>query len=65
MAKYMKVEPEMAGKIYDMWIGRYSQNGYESPDFLKQVLMFEFGKYSADMEKRAFDFSIVRGFSGN
>jgi ABC-type nitrate/sulfonate/bicarbonate transport system substrate-binding protein len=65
MAKYMKVEPAIAGKIYDMWIDRYSANGYESPDFIHQVMMFEFGKTSPEAEARAFDFSIVRAFGSN
>jgi NitT/TauT family transport system substrate-binding protein len=62
MAKYMNVDAELAGKIYDTWIDRYSANGHEPDDFIKQVLAFEFGKYSEDMHKKAFDFSIIRGF---
>jgi NitT/TauT family transport system substrate-binding protein len=65
MAKYMKVEPGIAGKIYDMWINRYSENGHEPADFIRQVLMFEFGKYRPEAEAQAFDFSIVRTFGSN
>ena len=63
MVKYMKLGPDMAASIYDNVMPRYSDTGYGTPDFLKEVLNVEFGKYDPLMEKRAFDFSIVKGFN--
>jgi hypothetical protein len=33
-----------------------------SPEFIQQVLAFEFGKVSPDMAGKAFDFSVVKTF---
>ena len=63
MAKHMKVDPAMAGAIYDKWIGRFSSTGYEDEDFQDKVLTFEFGHTNAAERAKAFDFSIVRSFN--
>jgi NitT/TauT family transport system substrate-binding protein len=65
MAKAMKIEPKLAGQIYDKWIDRFSANGAEDDSFIEQVLNFEFGKVGEEQSKRAFDFSLVRSFTGN
>ena len=63
MAKAMKIERPLAGQMYDRWISRFSDAGFEDEGFMQQVLNFEFGKSSDELQKRAFDFSIVRSFS--
>jgi ABC-type nitrate/sulfonate/bicarbonate transport system substrate-binding protein len=64
MTKAMKIEPKLAGQIYDKWIDRFSANGLEDDSYIEQVLNFEFGKVSEEQSKRAFDFSLVRSFTG-
>jgi NitT/TauT family transport system substrate-binding protein len=60
MAKTMKIDADKAGKIYDAWIDRISDHGFESREFVDGVLNFEFGKTSEEMRSKSFDFSILR-----
>ena len=56
MVKHMKIDEDTASKVYDRWINRFEPDGALSPEFIDQVLAFEFGKVSPDMAGKAFDF---------
>ena len=60
IAKYMKVERDMAEKIYDGSVDSLTPAGFVSEDFQKKVLEFEFGRADDAMAKKAFDFSVVK-----
>jgi ABC-type nitrate/sulfonate/bicarbonate transport system substrate-binding protein len=64
MAERMKIKPALAAKIYDAWIGRISENGFEPQSFVDRVLTFEFGKTDEAMRKKAFDFSLLHQIAG-
>lgn len=61
--KHLKIDEATASKIYDRWIKLFEPDGTLSPEFIQQVLMFEFGKASPDMAGKAFDFSVVKSFA--
>ena len=62
VAKRLNIDNDTAAKIYDRWIDRFIPSGALPPEFVEQVLAFEFGKVSPDMAGKAFDFSVVRSF---
>ena len=64
MAKRLNIDSATAAKIYDRWIDRFIPSGALTPEFIEQVLAFEFGKVSPDMAGKAFDFAVVRSFGG-
>ncbi len=61
--KYLKIDEDTASKVYDRWIKRFEPDGALSPEFINEVLAFEFGNVSPDMAGKAFDFSVVKSFS--
>jgi ABC-type nitrate/sulfonate/bicarbonate transport system substrate-binding protein len=61
--KHLKINEDTATKVYDRWIKRFEADGALSPEFIDQVLTFEFGRASPDMAGKAFDFSVVKSFS--
>ena len=63
VVKHLKIDEDTASKVYDRWIKRFEPDGALSPEFIDQVLAFEFGKVSPDMAGKAFDFSVVKSFS--
>jgi NitT/TauT family transport system substrate-binding protein len=64
MVKYIKIDASLAGKIYDESIDRFSSGGFEGKSFKDQVLSFEFGKVTPELEKQVFDFSVVEKSAG-
>ena len=60
MIKYMKVDRDMAGKIYDGSVDSLTETGYVSDEFQRKVLEFEFGRADQAMVQKAFDFSMVK-----
>jgi ABC-type nitrate/sulfonate/bicarbonate transport system substrate-binding protein len=62
IVKDLKIDEDTASKVYDRWIKRFEPTGVLSPEFIEQVLAFEFGKVSPDMAGKAFDFSIAKSF---
>jgi ABC-type nitrate/sulfonate/bicarbonate transport system substrate-binding protein len=63
MVKHMKIDEDTASKVYDRWINRFEPDGALSPEFIDQVLAFEFGKVNPGMADKAFDFSVMKSFS--
>jgi ABC-type nitrate/sulfonate/bicarbonate transport system substrate-binding protein len=63
IVKNLKIDEGVASKVYDRWIKRFEPDGVLSPEFIDQVLAFEFGKASPDMAGKAFDFSVAKTFS--
>jgi len=63
MMKYMKVDRDMAGKIYDGSVDSFTETGYVSDDFQRKVLDFEFGRADKAMMDKAFDFSVVKSLN--
>jgi sulfonate transport system substrate-binding protein len=63
LAKFAKIDIALADRIYDKWIDRMSDTGIADQAHIDRILTFEFGHPSAEMAKRAFDFSIVAGFA--
>jgi ABC-type nitrate/sulfonate/bicarbonate transport system substrate-binding protein len=62
IVKDLKINEATASKVYDRWIKRFEPDAVLSPEFIQQVLAFEFGKVSPDMAGKAFDFSVVKTF---
>lgn len=60
IVKYMKVDRDMAQKIYDGSVDSLTESGFISEDFQKKVLEFEFGHGDDAMAQKAFDFSVVK-----
>jgi NitT/TauT family transport system substrate-binding protein len=60
IVKYMKVDRDMAQKIYDGSVDSLTDEGFVSEDFQRKVLEFEFGRADDAMLHKAFDFSVVK-----
>jgi len=60
ISKYMKVDRDMAQKIYDGSVDSLTNAGFVSEDFQRKVLEFEFGRADDAMLQKAFDFSVVK-----
>ena len=60
ISKYMKVDRDMAQKIYDDSVDSLTDAGFVSEDFQRKVLEFEFGRADDAMLQKAFDFSVVK-----
>ena len=60
ISKYMKVDRDMAQKIYDGSVDSLTDSGFVSEDFQRKVLEFEFGRADDAMLQKAFDFSVVK-----
>lgn len=60
IAKYMKVDRDMAQKIYDGSVDSLTDAGFVSEDFQRKVLEFEFSRADDGMLQKAFDFSVVK-----
>lgn len=60
ITKYMKVDRDMAQKIYDGSVDSLTDSGFVSEDFQRKVLEFEFGRADDTMLQKAFDFSVVK-----
>jgi NitT/TauT family transport system substrate-binding protein len=60
ITKYMKVDRDMAQKIYDGSVDSLTDSGFVSEDFQRKVLEFEFGRADDAMLQKAFDFSVVK-----
>ena len=56
----MKVDRDMAQKIYDGSVDSLTDEGFVSEDFQRKVLEFEFGRADDAMLHKAFDFSVVK-----
>lgn len=62
MAKVMKMDNELAEKVYDRWRSYLSEDGHEDGAFLESALTYEFGDKIPVKAREAFDFSIVKSF---
>ncbi len=62
MAKVMKIDVELATKVYDRWHSALSEDGHEDQAFMDAALNYEFGATIPQKARDAFDFSIVKSF---
>jgi NitT/TauT family transport system substrate-binding protein len=62
LSKFMKLQTDMAEKIYDGSVPAFTENGFNSEDWQSKVLEFEVGKTDKGLVQKSFDFSIIRNF---
>lgn len=62
LAKFMKLQPDLAEKIYDGSHQAFTDGGFGSEDWQSKVLEFEVAKTDKSLVQKTFDFSIVRKF---
>ena len=62
LSKFMKLQTDIAEKIYDGSVPAFTENGFNSEDWQAKVLQFEVGKSDKGLIQKTFDFSIIRTF---
>ncbi len=62
LSKFMKLQSDIAEKIYDGSVPAFTENGFNSEDWQSKVLQFEVGKSDKGLIQKTFDFSIIRTF---
>jgi NitT/TauT family transport system substrate-binding protein len=60
LAKFMKLQPDVAEKIYDGSVGAFTENGFNSEDWQAKVLELEVGRSDKNLIQKSFDFSLLR-----
>jgi NitT/TauT family transport system substrate-binding protein len=63
MTKYMNLNPETAGRVYDESVPSFVSDGTISDDFQDRVIEFELKTIGADKKisrERVFDFSLIK-----
>jgi NitT/TauT family transport system substrate-binding protein len=62
LAKYMGVPTDTAAKIYEGSVTLFTDSGFVSETYQRQVIQYSLGKFDPGMPAKGFDFSIVRSF---
>jgi NitT/TauT family transport system substrate-binding protein len=62
LANFMKLQPDVAEKIYDGSVPAFTDYGFGTEDWQAKVLEFEVGKTDKSLIQKTFDFSIVKNF---
>ena len=62
LSKFMKLQTDMAEKIYDGSVEAFTDHGFNSEDWQSKVLEFEVGKTDKTLIQKTFDFSMIRNF---
>jgi NitT/TauT family transport system substrate-binding protein len=60
LAKFMKLQTDLAEKIYDGSVGAFTENGFNSEDWQSKVLELEVGRTDKNSIRNSFDFSVLR-----
>jgi hypothetical protein len=62
LSRFMKLQADVAEKIYDGSHQAFTDYGFRSEDWQSKVLEFEVAKTDKSLVQKTFDFSMVRKF---
>jgi NitT/TauT family transport system substrate-binding protein len=60
LSRFMKLQTDVAEKIYDGSVQAFTDYGYNAEDWQAKVLEFEVGKTDKSLIQKTFDFSVVK-----
>ncbi len=60
LAKFMKLQTDVAEKIYDGSVQAFTDYGFNSEDWQSKVLEHEVGRTDKSLIQKSFDFSVVK-----
>jgi NitT/TauT family transport system substrate-binding protein len=60
LSRFMKLQTDVAEKIYDGSVQAFTDYGYNPEDWQAKVLEFEVGKTDKSLIQKTFDFSVVK-----